>query len=401
MRDFWNFYSSNRIIFGRGGISRLGSICAKRGWRNIFVVSDPQIDSAGHVSSLSKSVCDSGTNVRLFLGGVAEPSVDLAIECIEQAQHFVPDVIVGLGGGSNMDLAKIVSCGVTFDGSPEDYFGFGKVPGPTIPTVCIPTTSGTGSEVTHAAVLTDNNQNLKVSTLSPFFRPEIALVDPELTISCPKHVTAESGMDALTHAIEAYTNVHYYDMPVPNDVEMPYDGKNPMADIFAEKAIRLIGSHIENAVHNPDDMDAKSAMSLAATLAGLAFSNAGVALVHGLEYPIGGAHYCSHGAGNALLLPFMMEFNRPEREKEMANIANWLGVHTTGMDLEMASKSAIEKVSELKKTTGIPMRLREFGIDQSELEEFAEKTSTIDRLMQLNPRKATKENLLEILTSAY
>lgn len=401
MRDFWNFYSSNRLVFGCGVLSKIGSICTKRSWKKVFVISDHHIDSAGHVSALSDAFKKYEQEVYLYLEGVAEPSVGLAIKCIEKARSFKPDVIVGLGGGSNMDLAKIVSCGVAFGGSPKEYFGFGNVPGPTTPTICIPTTSGTGSEVTHAAVLTDNDQNLKVSTLSPFFRPEIALVDPEITVSCPRNVTAESGMDALTHAIEAYTNIHHFDLPVPDDAEMPYDGKNPMADIFAEKAIRLIGQNIEQAVHHPTDIKAREAMSFAATLAGLAFSNAGVALVHGLEYPIGGAHYCSHGAGNALLLPYMMTFNREERQKEMANIASWLGVDVKGMDLNQASLAAIDKVTELKKNTGIPMRLREFGMDQSELEGFAEKTSTIERLMQLNPRKATKDNLLEILTSAY
>ena len=155
------------------------------------------------------------------------------------------------------------------------------------------------------------------------------------------------------------------------------------------------------AVVNPEDLNAREGMALAASLAGLAFSNAGVALVHGLEYPIGGADYCSHGAGNALLLPYMMDFNRPVRQREMADIANWLGVDTSGMTDSEASHAAIDKVIDLKKITGIPMQLRELGVKEEELPGFAEKTAGIERLMQLNPRKADKDALLKILTSAY
>lgn len=401
MREFWNFFSCGRLHFGPGVTGRAGEIFHRRGWDRVFLVTDKHLENAGHVTGLCESLESAGCKVFVFNDGEPEPTVEVAISAIGVARAFEPDAIIGLGGGSNMDLAKIVSCGVTHGGHPSDYYGFDKVPGRVIPIICVPTTSGTGSEVTHAAVLTDHSIKLKVSSLSPYFRPTLALVDPILTVSCPKNVTAESGMDALTHAIEAYTNIHYTELPAPDNQEMPYDGKNPIADIFAEKAIKLIGEHLVMAVVNPEDLNAREGMALAASLAGLAFSNAGVALVHGLEYPIGGADYCSHGAGNALLLPYMMDFNRPVRQKEMADIANWLGVDTSGMTDSEASHAAIDKVIDLKKITGIPMQLRELGVKEEELPGFAEKTAGIERLMQLNPRKADKDALLKILTSAY
>lgn len=401
MRDFWNFYSSGRLLYGRGTVHKIGQICKNRDWTKVFIVTDRILVELGLHDAIVQSLEKCGLSFEIFDGGEPEPTVQVAHSAISSAQEFQPDVILGLGGGSNMDLAKIVACGWTHGGHPSDFYGFDKVPGPVCPIICIPTTAGTGSEVTHAAVLTDLDLKLKVSTLSPYFRPALALVDPLLTVSCPSKITAESGMDALTHAIEAYTNVHYYDLPVPEDMEMPYDGKSPIGDIFAEKAIRLIGLHLERAVHHPNDLEAREGMSLAATLAGLAFSNSGVALVHGLEYPLGGEHYCTHGQGNALLLPYMMSFNRSVRKKEMAQIASWLGEETTQLSTEEASHLAISKVESLKKNTGIPLKLRELGVPESELPRFAETTSKIDRLMQLNPRTPSVTELLQILTSAY
>ncbi len=402
MRDLWNFYSAGRLLWGWGTMARAGAVVAERGWKGVFVVTDSRLISAGHAEKLQHSLASQNVgSVEVFSDGEPEPSIETALRAINRAREFGPDVIIGLGGGSNLDLAKIIACCVTHGGNPRDYFGFGMIPGPVIPVVAIPTTAGTGSEVSHAAVLTDNDHQLKVSTLSPFLRPAVALVDPELTVSCPPNVTAESGMDALTHAIEAYTNTYFQDMPVPPEMDMPYDGKNPVADLFAEKAIRLVGEHLVKAVTEPANRSAREGMSLAATLAGLAFSNAGVAMVHALEYPIGGAHYCSHGQGNALLLPYVMEYNLPKRTAETARIAAWLGVDTSGMDTEFAALSAVTRVQELKKLTGIPMKLSDIGVPGEALEDFARKSAGIERLMQLSPRKATADDLLGILTSAF
>lgn len=402
MRDFWNFYSAGRLVFGKGIVNQCGSLLSGKGWKGAFIITDQSLASAGHVDKVRDSLSSiAGMAVQVFDEGEPEPSIETALKALNRASDFGPDVIIGLGGGSNIDLAKMIACTLRHGGNPRNYFGAGKVPGPVVPLVAIPTTAGTGSEVSQAAVLTDNSNHLKVSTLSPFLRPQIAIVDPELTVTCPASVTAESGMDALTHAIEAYTNTYFHEMSAPPEMDLPYDGKNPMTDIFAEKAIRLIAENLVTAVREPKNIRAREGMALAATLAGLAFSNAGVAMVHGLEYPIGGAHYCSHGQGNALLLPYVMDFNRSARPSELADIATWLGADTSGMDADTAAMAGIQKVRDLKAAVGIPDRLRDLRVPQESLREFAEKSAGIKRLMDLSPRPATADDLYAILQSAW
>src|SRR5712691_4441969 len=248
-----------------------------------------------------------------------------AVACYEMAKTFQPDVLVGLGGGSNMDLAKLAAVLLKHGGGPRDYVGDDKIPGPIFPLVCVPTTAGTGSEVSAASVVTDTDNHIKVGILSNYLRPTAAVVDPLMTLSCPPKVTADSGIDALTHAIEAFTAVDNAEFPLPPGERTVYQGRHPMGDVLAEKAIALVGVHLRRAVAHGDDADAREGMALAATLAGLAFSNVGVALVHAMEYPVGGATHCSHGAGNGLLLPFVMRFNLPARRREFAIIARLLG----------------------------------------------------------------------------
>jgi alcohol dehydrogenase class IV len=269
-----------------------------------------------------------------------------------------------------------------------------------MPLVCIPTTSGTGSEVSHSAVLTDTANQIKVSTQSNHLRPALALVDPELSYSCPRQVAADSGIDALTHAIEAYTAVEFDKLVVPAGEKCAYEGSFPLADCLAEKAIELIGENLVAAV-NDADQQARDKMALAATLAGMAFSNSGVALVHALEYPIGGVLHCSHGAGNGLLLPYVMAFNLPAREAAFAAVARLLGVDTTGLSDHEAGQKGIERVEKIREQIGIPLRIRELGGREDQLPMFAEKTFAIQRLFWLNPRPASLEDVLEILQQAY
>jgi alcohol dehydrogenase class IV len=306
-----------------------------------------------------------------------------------------------LGGGSNMDLAKFAACVFAHRGRPQDYFGFDRVPGPVLPLVGVPTTAGTGSEVSHAAVLTDTENHVKVSTLSNYLRPSIALVDPALTDGCPRQVTADSGIDALTHAIEGYTATDHDKMQLAPGESVGYEGSFPLTDCIAEKAIELISQHLVTAVEQPENRAARDAMALAATLAGLAFSNAGVALVHALEYPLGGALHCTHGAGNGLLLPFVMQFNLPLRKKKFARIAALLGENVDGMTEQRAAEQAIRAVERLRAAIGIPQRIRDIGGRESQLAEFAAKAYVIKRLRLVNPRMASEDDLLGIYKNAF
>jgi len=401
MRTSWQFHTSGQLVFGWGAVRQLDSLMARRRFRRVFLVTDPILAGNGILERVRGPLKTAGLDVEVFDEGEPEPSLDLALRIIEQTRRYQPDVILGLGGGSNMDLAKVTAGVFSHGGTPSDYFGWDRLPGPVVPLVCVPTTSGTGSEVSHAAVVTDTANAMKVSTLSNYLRPAIAVVDPELTLSCPPKVTADSGIDALTHAIEACTAVDFNRLSLNENETAAYEGRTPLGDCLAEKAIELIGRHLITAVREPGNREAREGMSLAATLAGMAFSNCAVAVVHALEYPMGGELHVSHGAGNGLLLPFVMRFNLPERGATFARIAELLGEHTSGLDETGAAELAISAIEKLKRAIGIPERIRDIGGREDQLPRFAEKAFAIKRLMMMNPRQPTQEDLLGILREAF
>lgn len=399
-RTLWNFYSAGRLLFGAGSVRELGVATRRLNVGRMLIVTDPALVAAGLLEKVRTSLESAGIDCAVFEGGEPEPSFACADRAIEAARESQPDAVLGLGGGSNMDLAKITAAVYTHGGSYRDYFSFDNVPGPVCPLIAVPTTAGTGSEVSHAAVLTDHDNGTKVSTLSNHLRPDLAVVDPELTITCPRKATADSGIDALTHAIEAYLATDSSDLEVPPGEVAPYDGKFPLADVLAARAIELVGRHLKSAVDEPRDLPARTGMSLAATLAGLAFSNAAVALVHAMEYPLGGTLHCSHGAGNGLLLPYVMRFNLPARTSELGQIARLLGCDTREMDATDAAHAAILAVEQLRDAIGVPARIRELGGVEDQLPGFAEKAFAIKRLMVLTPRPVTEADILEIYRNA-
>ena len=401
MRTTWNFFSAGHLHFGRGAVRQMGAFAGRLKVDRVFIVTDPVLVEVGLLERVKTPLEEAGVWTETFDGGEPEPSIEAANRAVEAAKAFGPDCILGLGGGSNMDLAKYVAASVTHGGNPSDYFGWDNVPGPVCPLICVPTTSGTGSEVSHAAVLTDTANEMKVSCLSNYLRPALAVVDPELTLSCPPKATADSGIDALTHAIEAYTAIDYQRLDVPAGQTWPYDGRTPLGDALAEKAVQLIARHLRGAVHDGDDIEAREGMSLAATLAGMAFSNYGVALVHALEYPLGGTLHCSHGAGNGLLLPYVMRYNLPERQPALAKLAPLLGVDVAKIDECEVAEAAISAVEQLRADIGIPQRISEIGGREEQLPMFAEKSFAIKRLMMLNPRTPSENDLLEILRAAF
>ena len=401
MRTTWTFHSAGQLLFGRDGTRQLGDAAVRLGGKRILIVSDPILKNAGLVERVREPLSACGLTTETFSEGEPEPSMRAALACIALARQFKPNALVGLGGGSNMDLAKITATVLAHGGHPRDYVGDDKIPGPIAPLLCLPTTAGTGSEVSAASVLTDTENKIKVGILSNYLRPRLALVDPLLTVSCPPKVTADSGIDALTHAIEAYTAVDNAAFPLPPGERSVYQGKHPLGDVMAEKAIALIGTYLRRAVRDGNDLEAREGMALGATLAGLGFSNVGVAVVHALEYPVGGATHCSHGAGNGLLLPFVMRFNLPARIKEFANIARLLGENVAGLSEPEAAERAVSAVEKLRTDIGIPRRLRDLGVCEEQLRPFAEKTFGIRRILRVNPRQVSVEDLEGILRSAY
>jgi alcohol dehydrogenase class IV len=401
MRSVWQFHTSAQLVFGWGAVSRLPALMQREQFVRAFLVTDRVLAQNGILDTVRLPLIHAGIDVEVFDGGEPEPSVDSAQKVLEHAREYQPDVIIGLGGGSNMDLAKVAAAALSHGGSPRDYFGWDRVPGPVVPLICVPTTAGTGSEVSHAAVLTDSENAIKVSTLSNYLRPRIALVDPQLTVSCPAKVTADSGIDALTHAIEACTAADFEKLEIPEGETCAYEGRTPLGECLAEKAVLLIGQHLQKAVEEPGNRAAREGMSLAATLAGMAFSNCAVAVVHALEYPMGGELHVSHGAGNGLLLPFVMRFNLPERVATFARIATLLGEDTVGKSETAAAELAISAVEKLKRAIGIPERIRDIGGREEQLRGFASKAFAIKRLMMVNPRQPSESDLLAILRAAY
>ena len=401
MRTVWTFHSAVQIMFGRDAVKQLGDIATRLRAKQVLIVTDPILEKAGLLERVQQPLLAAGLNVAAFTGGEPEPSMQAALACYDMAKTFQPDVLVGLGGGSNMDLAKLAAVLLKHGGGPRDYIGDDKIPGPIFPLICVPTTAGTGSEVSAATVITDAENHIKVGILSNYLRPTAAVVDPLMTLSCPPKVTADSGIDALTHAIEAYTAIDNADFPLPAGERTVYQGKHPMGDLCAEKAITLVGKFLRRAVNDGNDLEAREGMALAALLAGLAFSNVGVALVHAMEYPVGGAVHCSHGAGNGLLLPYVMRFNLPAKLKAFAEIASLLGENVAGLSDNAAAEKAIAAVEKLRNDIGVPQRLRDIGVKPEQLRTFAEKAGGIKRILRVNPRSVTVDEIESIYKTAY
>ncbi len=366
-----------------------------------LIVTDKTIASLPQVDKLLQRLRLSCTQVLVFDGCIPEPPIETAQAAIESGRAAGVDVVVAIGGGSNMDIGKIVATVLRHGGTPRDYFGFDMVPGPIVPTIAIPTTSGTGSEVSHAAVLTDIVAQNKVSTLSRWLRPAVAIVDPALTDSCPPKVTADSGIDALVHAIEAVTNRDYSEMTEIDPQARAYEGSYSLTRLMGGEAIRLVGQFLRRAYQNPTDSEARDGMALAAMMAGMAFSNSGVAVVHALEYPIGGLTHCSHGEGNGLLLPHVMRFNLPACVESMAEVGGWLGCDLIGLTRFASAEAAISAVVQIQQEVGIRTRLSELGLKKEQIPWVASRAFQIKRLMDVNPRRPTELDLVGILESAF
>jgi alcohol dehydrogenase class IV len=350
---------------------------------------------------VERSLVEAGVALDRFEGGQAKPTVETVASCVAAAQPGEYDALVALGGGSNIDVAKAAAVVLRHGGSAEDYFGEHQVPGPILPLVAVSTTAGTGSEVSGASVLADPANRRRGAILSNYLRPCVAVYDPLLTLSCPPQVTADAGIDALTHAIEAYLVVSYDTETGGEGTAGLYQGRFPLADVLAERAIALTGRYLRRAAYQGGDLDAREGMHLASLLAGMAFSTAGLTAVHALEYPVGVATGCTHGAGNGLFLPYVMEYNIPACPQRLATVARLLGEEVGGLSAWNAAERAVEAVQRLKEEIGIPMRLRELGVARDDLRPLAEATAQISRLLRANPRPLDADSLEGILQRAW
>ena len=400
MRTTWNFNTAGQLVFGRNAVDQIGDRVRQMGARRVLLVTDQTLLDAGLVDRVSAPLRAADVTVDVFAGGSPEPPLHAVNDAIAAARDCGAEVLLGLGGGSNMDIAKAAAVVLTHGGAVKDYAGDQVVPGPVFLLILVPTTSGTGSEVTAAAVLNDTDQGAKFSILSNHLRARFAVVDPLLTVSCPPAVTAASGIDALSHAVEAYTAVDNEAFPLPAGEATIYQGRHPLGDLLAERAIGLIGENLRRAVNDGDDLDAREGMALASTLAGMSFSNSGVAVVHALEYPLNDTVHTPHGVGCGLFLPYVMRFTGPARPQQMARIAELLESGDPAQPGDSAVERAAAAVEKLNADIGIPLRLRDVGISEAQLPAMADKAFTVKRILRVSPRSVAQEDLAAILRAA-
>jgi alcohol dehydrogenase len=389
------FSTAGRIFFGWGAAGILRDVPREFGAR-VFVCTDQNMVKAGVVETVRKQLAQGKAEVEIFDGGQPEVDRKTIERAAAAAQAYAPDVVIGLGGGSNLDLSKAVALLVKFPGPLSACYGENNIPGPITPVVAVPTTAGTGSEVSPVAVVADPERAMKVGIASRALIPKWAIVDPALTVSCPASVTAHSGMDALAHAIESFCAKVRTDCS-PHAI---FVGKNPISDVLATRAISLIAKFLPVAVAQPHDRAAREEMALASLLAGMAFSSAGTAAVHALQYPVGEATHTPHGLGNAVLLPTVMRNIMPSRIPEMAFIARSLDPKLSSQSDVDAAGHAAPLVAELAAKVGIPKGLRALGVNEEQLPELAKMASTVRRLLDNSPVPFDENDLLRLLQEA-
>lgn len=403
VREVWGFATSGELIFGTNSVQKIGKIVKRLKAQKALVITDPLIQEAGLVARVEGPLKEEAVSYEVYNQGEPEPSIEKALECAAFARKNKYDLIIGLGGGSIIDLGKVCAVLMTYGGHPNDYFGEGKVPGPVMPIIAVPTTAGTGSEVSPASILSDVQANLKKGISDNKLRPRVAIVDPMLTLSCPPKVTAATGIDVLAHAVESILAINFAYLPLnPGEEDtVLYHGSYLLTDCLALKAVELVAQNLRIAVDQGRNVEARTNMALANVLAGMAFSNSGVTAVHAMAYPLGAVSHAPHGVVNGLLLPHVLEYNLPVRTKELASIALALGEPVEGLSSREAALTSIEAVKELIRDIGLPNRMRDIGVQEKDLRPMAEATMLVTRLLRSNPRRVDADIIETIFKQAY
>ena len=388
------------VLLGAGQRAALPAVVARHGSRPLLVT-DARVGAGPAFRELVDALTAGGASVAVFDEALPDLPVDQVPAAAEVARRHGADVVVGFGGGSCMDLAKVVALLLAHGGRPQDYYGENRVPGPTAPVVAVPTTAGTGSEVTPVTVLNDPERTSKVGISSPHLIPVAAVCDPELTLTCPPGVSAAAGADALSHAVEAFTAVRRPATPELSS-ERVFVGKGLLTDAFALVGIRAAAAHLHRAVTQPDDLEARAGMMLAGLAGGYAFGTAGTAAAHALQYPIGALTHTAHGLGVGVLLPHVMAFNLPVRTPELAEVARAMGAGADGpQDEDALARAAVDAVADLLASVGVPTDLQALGVPADRLEWAARESMSARRLVENNPRPLDEAGALEILTAAH
>ncbi|AUM13188.1 iron-containing alcohol dehydrogenase [Ketobacter alkanivorans] len=384
----FTFSTTRTIINEPGSAKQLGALCQQQGAASVMLVTDAGIIKAGLLEPVLSSFSAVGVHVEVFDQVEPDPSDSTVLSAVAAAKTANADLVVGFGGGSSMDVAKLVAilshpqCQQAL----PDMYGVGNAKEPRLPLIQVPTTAGTGSEVTPIAIVT-TGETTKAGVVSPVLQPDIALLDAELTVGLPPQVTAATGIDAMVHAIEAYTSAHK---------------KNPVSDMLAREALRLLSRNILTAVRIGSDVEARSNMLLGALLAGQAFANAPVAAVHALAYPLGGHFHIPHGLSNSLVLPHVMRFNAPSAKALYAELAPIImgEEYTSGSDEEVSDK-LIAWIEKLIEKVALPNKLRDCKVPENFISKLAADAMLQQRLLVNNPREVTEADALAIYKAAW
>ena len=370
------------MVFGNGTISQLAEEVLALNGSKVFVATITPLKGAiaGFIAALEMK----NVEVLVDTSILQEPTFADFKKLMLTVAPFNPDVVIGIGGGSVLDIAKLVAAQLENDQVLTDYVGIGLLKGRKKKLICVPATSGTGSEASPNAILVDDSDNQKKGIISPFLVPDIIYVDPLLTVSLPPALTAATGLDALTHCLEAYTNKF----------------AQPFIDMFAYEGMRLIADNIVTAVTDGQNIDAREKVAMGSLLGGFCLGPVNTAGVHALSYPLGSAFHLPHGLSNALMLPYVMEYNIPAAVNRYASVAVAIGCEKQSTN-ELTAYAGVQKIRELIKDCGIPSTLREVGVTESAIPQLAKDAMKIQRLLKNNPREITELAAIEIFTAAY
>lgn len=382
----FTFNTTKSVICEPGAIKKLGAIVKEQIGKRVLIVTDPGLIKAGLLTSATDSLDQAGVEYKVFDGVVADPPVAVVEAALADARSAGIDGVIGFGGGSSMDIAKLIALLIGGGEKLDDIYGVGMAKGQRVPLIQIPTTAGTGSEVTPISIITVGEAEKK-GVVAPQLLPDVALLDAELTLGLPAPVTAATGVDSMVHAIESYTSASA--------------NNNPVSRTLAREALRLLGANIETAVKDGRNVQARSNMLLGAMLAGQAFANSPVAAVHALAYPIGGIFHVPHGLSNALVLPHVMRFNASTCAEAYATLAPDAFPDLATVPEAQRVDEFINRLEALSADIGLEQTLREVGIGESDLPVMAADAMKQTRLLVNNPREVSEADALAIYQAAF
>lgn len=374
-------YSPGKVTFGVGSFKNLPADLTELNAKRVFVLTFQEIRAA--INPVLSDIKLSGMEIKEDLSVRQEPTVSDFNRVFESVEQFNPDLILGIGGGSVLDVAKLVAALVNNTQTISEIFGINQLKSRSLKLVCVPTTSGTGSEMSPNAILLDENENLKKGIVSPFLVSDFSCIDPELTLSVPKGVTATTGIDAFTHCMEAYINKF----------------SHPLVDTFALEGMKLIYKNLKKAVENREDLEARSAVALGSMYGGMCLGPVNTTAIHALSYPLGSEFHIAHGLSNAILLTSVLEFNREVAIERYSVMARTIGIDEK--DDEKASLKFIEATKKWLKDLNIPAGIAEINIPKEAIPQMAQAAITVQRLLKNNPREVTLNDAVRIYENAY